>query len=133
MVAAFLLGIAFRYLPCTARPLLYIILTPFVPLYANIHIPYHISGITAFIIAQNSKYVLHRPSVKDGLASNHVHTAYCDAKGFAWFGTAGGLQRYDGALCSGRTVARVNTRCHPRYTSQIFQDVHATWHAMVLK
>ncbi|NML19969.1 hypothetical protein HHL16_03740 [Pseudoflavitalea sp. G-6-1-2] len=34
--------------------------------------------------------------MKDGLASNHVYSILQDRKGFMWFGTAHGLQRYDG-------------------------------------
>src|SRR5688572_14571842 len=46
--------------------------------------------------AQQKQYVFTRLSVKDGLASDYVYSILQDKKGFMWFGTANGLQRYDG-------------------------------------
>lgn len=34
--------------------------------------------------------------VKDGLSNNQVNAIYKDSHGFMWFGTASGLNRYDG-------------------------------------
>ena len=34
--------------------------------------------------------------VKDGLSNNQVNAIYKDSNGFMWFGTASGLNRYDG-------------------------------------
>ena len=34
--------------------------------------------------------------VKDGLSNNQVNAIYKDSRGFMWFGTASGLNRYDG-------------------------------------
>jgi ligand-binding sensor domain-containing protein len=46
--------------------------------------------------AQPRQYVFNRLSSREGLASNFVYTIFQDKKGFMWFGTANGLQRYDG-------------------------------------
>lgn len=35
-------------------------------------------------------------STTDGLSNNHVNAVFRDSKGFMWFGTASGLNRYDG-------------------------------------
>lgn len=35
--------------------------------------------------------------VKDGLSNNQVNAIYKDSNGFMWFGTASGLNRYDGS------------------------------------
>ncbi|MFT3826111.1 MAG: two-component regulator propeller domain-containing protein [Chitinophagaceae bacterium] len=79
--------------------------------------------------AQGNKYVFNRLSVKDGLASNHVYTILQDAKGFMWFGTAGGLQRFDGKKV---VMFRSRTGTHgylpSNGISQIFEDVqHNFW------
>ncbi len=81
--------------------------------------------LPAFIVAQNSKYVFTRLSVKDGLASNHVYSILQDAKGFMWFGTAGGLQRYDGKkVIMFRSHAGAGEYLPSSAIPQIFQDVH---------
>ncbi|HYW95939.1 MAG TPA: two-component regulator propeller domain-containing protein, partial [Bacteroidales bacterium] len=35
-------------------------------------------------------------NTKDGLSQNSVLSAFCDHRGFLWFGTMNGLNRYDG-------------------------------------
>lgn len=52
--------------------------------------------VVQFSHAQPRQYVFSRLSAKDGLASNFVYAIHQDKKGFMWFGTANGLQRYDG-------------------------------------
>ncbi|RYG02996.1 MAG: hypothetical protein EOO02_09375, partial [Chitinophagaceae bacterium] len=51
---------------------------------------------SSLIHAQPVPYMFNRLSSKEGLASNFVYTIFQDSKGFMWFGTANGLQRYDG-------------------------------------
>lgn len=41
-------------------------------------------------------YMFKHLEVKDGLSNNQVNSIYKDSKGFMWFGTASGLNRYDG-------------------------------------
>jgi len=48
------------------------------------------------VCGQLRQYVFNRLSSREGLASNFVYTIFQDQKGFMWFGTANGLQRYDG-------------------------------------
>ena len=46
--------------------------------------------------AQKSIIQFDRISIKDGLSQNTVTCIYQDSKGFMWFGTYDGLNRYDG-------------------------------------
>lgn len=46
--------------------------------------------------AQTSDYVFSRLDFTNGLANNHVTSIYKDSRGFMWFGTVAGLNRYDG-------------------------------------
>lgn len=41
-------------------------------------------------------YMFKHLEVKDGLSNNQVNAIYKDSRGFLWFGTASGLNRYDG-------------------------------------
>lgn len=51
-------------------------------------------GICLSATAQ--KYMFKHLEVKDGLSNNQVNAIYKDSRGFMWFGTASGLNRYDG-------------------------------------
>lgn len=46
--------------------------------------------------ATSHDYMFKHLEVKDGLSNNQVNAIYKDSKGFFWFGTASGLNRYDG-------------------------------------
>ena len=46
--------------------------------------------------AQNSQYQFSRLNTGNGLSHNQVNCIFKDPKGFMWFGTASGLNRYDG-------------------------------------
>src|SRR5688572_16436436 len=73
--------------------------------------------------AQQKQYVFTRISTKEGLASNHVYTILQDKKGFMWFGTANGLQRYDGRkIIMFRTAEPEGDYLPARSISQIFLD-----------
>ncbi len=53
--------------------------------------------IVAFCLpAAAHDYMFKHLEVKDGLSNNQVNSIYKDSKGFMWFGTASGLNRYDG-------------------------------------
>jgi signal transduction histidine kinase/ligand-binding sensor domain-containing protein/DNA-binding response OmpR family regulator len=45
---------------------------------------------------QSNPYIFSHLDFANGLSNNHVTCIYKDAKGFMWFGTMSGLNRYDG-------------------------------------
>lgn len=47
-------------------------------------------------IGQGNDYPFSKLDFRDGLSNNQVNCIYKDAKGFMWFGTISGLNRYDG-------------------------------------
>lgn len=47
-------------------------------------------------VAQNNQYQFSHLDITDGLSNNQVNCIYKDRKGFMWFGTMAGLNRYDG-------------------------------------
>lgn len=49
-----------------------------------------------FLPAFAHDYMFKHLEVKDGLSNNQVNAIYKDSRGFLWFGTASGLNRYDG-------------------------------------
>jgi signal transduction histidine kinase/ligand-binding sensor domain-containing protein/DNA-binding response OmpR family regulator len=46
--------------------------------------------------AQQPTYEFSSLNINDGLSNNQVNSIYKDARGFMWFGTMSGLNRYDG-------------------------------------
>jgi ligand-binding sensor domain-containing protein/two-component sensor histidine kinase len=73
--------------------------------------------------AQPRQYVFNRLSSREGLASNFVYTIFQDKKGFMWFGTANGLQRYDGRKIIRFTPPPGSTEYLPPVSiSQMFED-----------
>lgn len=50
----------------------------------------------ACFTAASHNYMFKHLEVKDGLSNNQVNAIYKDSHGFMWFGTASGLNRYDG-------------------------------------
>ena len=48
------------------------------------------------VYAQQSQYSFRRIDISNGLSNNQVNTIFEDNKGFMWFGTISGLDRYDG-------------------------------------
>jgi signal transduction histidine kinase/ligand-binding sensor domain-containing protein/DNA-binding response OmpR family regulator len=61
-------------------------------------------SLSAFILllmldvafAQNGKYQFSQLNRSNGLSNNQVNSVFKDSEGFMWFGTAAGLNRYDG-------------------------------------
>jgi ligand-binding sensor domain-containing protein/two-component sensor histidine kinase len=75
--------------------------------------------------AQERKYVFTRIAAKDGLASSRVYTIMQDKKGFMWFGTASGLQRFDGRkMVMFRPPPGTGEYLPAADISQIFEDSH---------
>jgi signal transduction histidine kinase/ligand-binding sensor domain-containing protein/DNA-binding response OmpR family regulator len=56
-------------------------------------------GIISPLISQNSKYVFSRLDINNGISDNWIKCIYRDSKGFIWFGTDNGLNRFDGYKC----------------------------------
>jgi len=50
------------------------------------------------LVAQIPSYVFHSLSIKDGLSEATVRSIIEDRKGFMWFGTEDGLNKYDGYI-----------------------------------
>ena len=52
--------------------------------------------ISLRILAQPEDYIFAHVDVTNGLSNNHITGIYKDTRGFMWFGTVSGLNRYDG-------------------------------------
>lgn len=50
----------------------------------------------SILYCQNSKLVFSHLDVNKGISDNFVKCIYKDSKGFVWFGTNSGLNRFDG-------------------------------------
>ncbi len=53
-------------------------------------------ALTVCFSAAAQEYMFKHLEVKDGLSNNQINAIYKDSYGFMWFGTASGLNRYDG-------------------------------------
>lgn len=51
---------------------------------------------TSYTYSQFSDYRLHHLSIEDGLSQSSVYAIHKDSKGYMWFGTIDGLNKYDG-------------------------------------
>ena len=47
-------------------------------------------------LAQSNAFVFHKLGIKDGLSEGTVRSISSDKKGYMWFGTENGLNKYDG-------------------------------------
>jgi signal transduction histidine kinase/ligand-binding sensor domain-containing protein/DNA-binding response OmpR family regulator len=55
-----------------------------------------LSSALSRLSAQSTEYQFSTLNFSNGLSSNHVTSLYKDPRGFMWFGTMSGLDRYDG-------------------------------------
>jgi len=55
-----------------------------------------LSICTNLLYSQNQSIRLQSITVNDGLSQSHVNTIYEDSRGYMWFGTTDGLNRFDG-------------------------------------
>ncbi len=51
---------------------------------------------TQLALSQSQEFKFRHITPKEGLSSNYIRCIIKDSKGFMWFGTVGGLNRYDG-------------------------------------
>lgn len=66
-------------------------------LYLTLIIHFVVGGVfSSALIAQNSSIKFDHLTVNDGLSQNTVRSVLQDSRGFMWFGTEDGLNKYDG-------------------------------------
>jgi len=71
---------------------------------------------------QSNEYIFSHLSAANGLSNNHITTIYKDAKGFMWFGTISGLNRYDGYQFKiFKQSQRDTTSIVDNYIEQVFE------------
>ena len=59
----------------------------------------------------------------DGLSNNHVNAIYKDSSGYMWFGTASGLNRFDGYnIKTYHSNFKDSTQLHDNYVQEIQED-----------
>jgi len=72
--------------------------------------------------AQTSDYVFSHLDFTNGLINNHITSIYKDSRGYMWFGTVAGLDRYDGyQFRHFRHDQRDTTSIVDNYAEQIFE------------
>lgn len=79
---------------------------------------------TACFSAASHNYMFKHLEVKDGLSNNQINAILKDSKGFMWFGTASGLNRYDGYDIKIYRSQKDDAQSLPdNYIEQIQEDV----------
>ncbi|AXY74658.1 GAF domain-containing protein [Paraflavitalea soli] len=81
------------------------------------------------VLAQNSDYLFKHITTTNGLVSNQVSAVIQDSKGYMWFGTQTGLQRYDGKrFITYLSDVRDPNAMQSDWISTIFEDSkHRLW------
>lgn len=79
--------------------------------------------------ASNESIQFRTMQVTDGLSNNHVNTIFRDSQGFMWFGTASGLNRYDGfQIKAFQSNPADSLSLHDNYVQSIQEDRrHRLW------
>ncbi len=59
------------------------------------------------LLAQPENWEIRNYTTKDGLSSNHVNCIIKDSKGYMWFGTNTGLNRFDSSYLHSREQPQI--------------------------
>ncbi len=84
-----------------------------------------LAALTAVICVSSSECGWYRYGVTDGLPSNYVHAIFEDSSGNLWFGTDGGVSRYDGVVW--RTFTTDNGLAHNEVWAILEDDSGNLW------
>lgn len=83
-----------------------------------------ISIITCHAQTLGEHYYFESLNIRDGLSQNTIHTILQDSKGFMWFGTKDGLNRYDGLFFKKFKYDRKDARSiGDNYIISLYEDV----------
>ncbi|WP_158617936.1 hybrid sensor histidine kinase/response regulator transcription factor [Chitinophaga lutea] len=66
-------------------------------MFQKYYLPLFLCLLLHYANGQQPSYEFSTLNIHHGLSNNQVNCIYKDAKGFVWFGTMGGLNRYDGS------------------------------------
>ena len=69
---------------------------------------------------QNENYYFRTIDIKNGLSQNSVYQIIQDRKGFMWFGTKDGLNRYDGVTC--QVYKKENSDLGRNFITALYED-----------
>lgn len=84
-----------------------------------------ICSITCCAQTLGGHYYFESLSIRDGLSQNTIHTILQDSKGFMWFGTKDGLNRYDGLFFKKFKYDREDGRSiGDNYIISLYEDVN---------
>ncbi|CAN5837120.1 hypothetical protein BH24BAC1_BH24BAC1_25950 [soil metagenome] len=77
---------------------------------------------SGLLFAQPAQYKFSRINLDQGLSHNQINAIFKDSRGYLWFGTTSGLNRYDGySFKSFRHDARDTTSLSNNYIEAIFE------------
>jgi signal transduction histidine kinase/ligand-binding sensor domain-containing protein/DNA-binding response OmpR family regulator len=75
------------------------------------------------VFAQPQQYKFRHLDIQEGLSNSQVKTIFKDSKGFVWFGTGSGLNRYDGyGIKVFQSDPQDTTSIHDSDVTKIFED-----------
>ena len=80
---------------------------------------------SAQLYAQKATTRFNRLTIDNGLSLSSVYCIFEDSKGFMWFGTEDGLNKYDGKMFTiYRPLAGIKNSLSYKWTEIIFEDSH---------
>lgn len=80
-------------------------------------------SLPSWLIAQPHQYSFRHISVDNGLSQNSVYAVLQDRKGFMWFGTKDGLNRYDGyTFTIFRNNSNDSTTLSDNFVTKLYED-----------